>query len=102
MQNCRNCLIIRYFLIAVLFIVLMGLVFTDKTHYLSFIKPYYAAYLVFFFGLAVFFLKLTQYYSYLYSCKVIFLLKNYSINKLNLETVKMFRSDALKANLKLK
>jgi transaldolase len=29
-------------------------------------------------------------------------LKNYSINKLNLETVKMFRSDALKANLKLK
>jgi len=62
MQNCRNCLIIRYFLIAVLFIVLMGLVFTDKTHYLSFIKPYYAAYLVFFFGLAVFFLKLTQYF----------------------------------------
>ena len=40
----------------------MGLVFTDKTHYLSFIKPYYAAYLVFFFGLAVFFLKLTQYF----------------------------------------
>ena len=62
MQNCRNCLIIRYFLIAVLFIVLMGLVFTDKTHYLSFIKPYYAAYLVFLFGLAVFFLKLTQYF----------------------------------------
>ena len=62
MQNCRNCLIIRYFLIAVLFIVLMGLVFTDKTHYLSFIKPYYAAYLVFFFGLAVFILKLTQYF----------------------------------------
>ena len=29
-------------------------------------------------------------------------LKNYPINKLNLETVKMFRSDALKANLKLK
>ena len=28
-------------------------------------------------------------------------LKNYSINKLNLDTVKMFRSDALKANLKL-
>ena len=29
-------------------------------------------------------------------------LKNYPINKLNLETVKMFRSDAVKANLKLK
>ena len=29
-------------------------------------------------------------------------LKHYSIKKLNLETVRMFRSDALKANLKLK
>ena len=60
MQDCRNCLIIRYFLIAVLFIILVGLVFTDKTHYLSFIKPYYAAYVILILGILIFFSKLYQ------------------------------------------
>ena len=62
MQDCRNCLIIRYFLIAVLFIVLVGLVFTDKTHYLSIIKPDYLAYLILFLGLLIFIIKLYQYF----------------------------------------
>ncbi len=61
MQDCRNCLIIRYFLIAVLFIILVGLVFTDKTHYLSIIKPDYLAYLILFLGLLIFIIKLYQY-----------------------------------------
>ncbi len=61
MQDCRNCLIIRYFLIAVLFIILVGLVFTDKTHYLSIIKPDYLAYLILFLGLLIFIVKLYQY-----------------------------------------
>ena len=62
MQDCRNCLIIRYFLIAVLFIILVGLVFTDKTHYLSIIKPDYLAYLILFLGLLIFIIKLYQYF----------------------------------------
>ena len=62
MQDCRNCLIIRYFLIAVLFIILVGLVFTDKTHYLSIIKPDYIAYLILFLGLLIFIIKLYQYF----------------------------------------
>jgi len=60
-QNCRSCLIIRYFLIAVLFIILIGLVFTDKTHYLAIIKPDYLAYLVLILGAFVFIIKLYQY-----------------------------------------
>jgi disulfide bond formation protein DsbB len=60
-QDCRNCLIIRYFLIAVLFIILVGLVFTDKTHYLSIIKPDDLAYLILFLGLLIFIVKLYQY-----------------------------------------
>ncbi len=62
MEDCRNCLIIRYFLIAVLFIILVGLVFTDKTHYLSIIKPDYLAYLILFLGLLIFIIKLYQYF----------------------------------------
>ena len=61
MQNCRNCLIIRYFLIAVLFIILIGLVFTDKTHYLAIIKPHYLAYLILILGAFIFIIKLYKY-----------------------------------------
>ena len=60
MENCRNCLIIRYFLFAVLFLVLVGLVFTDKTHYLAIIKPHYLAYLILIIGLVIFIIKLYQ------------------------------------------
>ena len=61
MQDCRNCLIIRYFLIAVLFIILVGLLFTDKTHYLAVIKPHYLAYLILILGPLIFIIKLYQY-----------------------------------------
>ncbi len=60
LQNCRTCLIIRYFLIAVFFIILLGLVFTDKTQYLSFVKADYVAYIVFIVGIIIFFSKLFQ------------------------------------------
>ena len=39
MKNCKNCLIIRYFIISVLFIIIIALVFTDKMKYLSFVNP---------------------------------------------------------------
>ena len=61
MQDCKNCLIIRYFLITVLFIILFGLIFTDKIHYLAIIKPYYLSYLVLVLGLLIFIMKLYQY-----------------------------------------
>ena len=61
MQNCRNCLIIRYFLISVLFIIIIGLVFTEKTHYLAIIKPDYLAYLILVLGLFIFIFKVLQY-----------------------------------------
>ena len=61
MQDCRNCLIIRYFLIAVLFIILVGLIFADKTHYLAVIKPHYLAYLILILGPLIFIIKLYQY-----------------------------------------
>ena len=57
MQNCRNCLIIRYFLISVLFIIIIGLIFTEKTHYLAIIKPDYLAYLILVLGLIILYLK---------------------------------------------
>ena len=62
MTNCKNCLIIRYFIVAVLIIILAALLFTDKMKYLSFINPEKVSYLVIIFGTLVFLFKL---YSYL-------------------------------------
>ena len=62
MTNCKNCLIIRYFIVAVLIIILAALLFTDKMKYLSFINPEKISYLVIIFGTLVFLFKL---YSYL-------------------------------------
>ena len=62
MTNCKNCLIIRYFIIAVLVIILAALLFTDKMKYLSFINPEKISYLVIVLGTLVFLFKL---YSYL-------------------------------------
>ena len=62
MANCRNCLIIRYFLISVVFIILIGLLFTDKLQYLSFITPELLSYSILIFGFLVFFFKIIQYY----------------------------------------
>ena len=61
MQNCRNCMIIRYFLISVLFIILIGLIFTDKTHYLAVVKTDYLAFLILVLGLLIFIVKIFQY-----------------------------------------
>ena len=58
MTNCRNCIIIRYFIVAVLIIILAALLFTDKMKYLSFINPEKFSYLVFILGILVFLYKL--------------------------------------------
>jgi undecaprenyl pyrophosphate phosphatase UppP len=61
MTNCRNCLIIRYFIVAVLVIILAALLFTDKMKYLSFINPEKISYLVIILGAFVFLFKLFSY-----------------------------------------
>ena len=61
MTNCKNCLIIRYFIIAVLVIILAALLFTDKMKYLSFINPEKISYLVIILGTLVFLFKLFNY-----------------------------------------
>ena len=62
MPNCKNCLIIRYFIIAVLVIILAALLFTDKMKYLSFINPEKISYLVVIVGILVFLFKLFNYF----------------------------------------
>ena len=61
MTNCKNCLIIRYFIIAVLVIILAALLFTDKMKYLSFINPEKISYLVIICGILIFLFKLFSY-----------------------------------------
>ena len=62
MTSCRNCLIIRYFIVAVLVIILAALLFTDKMKYLSFINPEKISYLVIILGTLVFLFKLFIYF----------------------------------------
>ena len=61
MTNCKNYLIIRYFIVAVLVIILAALLFTDKMKYLSFINPTKISYLVIILGIFVFLFKLFSY-----------------------------------------
>ena len=62
MTNCKNCLIIRYFIVAVLIIILAAFLFTDKMQYLSFINPEKISYLVIILGVLVFLFKLFIYF----------------------------------------
>ena len=59
--KCRNCYIIRLFLLAVVFIVLFSLIQSDKLHYLDFVTPSNAATLIVFLGVIMFLVKLTKY-----------------------------------------
>ena len=58
---CKNCYIIRFFLIAVIFIILLALIQNDKLHYLDFVTPANAATLIVFLGVIMFLVKLTKY-----------------------------------------
>ena len=59
--KCSNCYIIRLFLLAVIFIVLLALIQSDKLHYLDFVTPLNAATLIIILGLIMFLIKLTIY-----------------------------------------
>ena len=59
--KCRNCYIIRLFLLAVVFIILFALIQSDNLHYLDFVTPSNAATLIIFLGIILFLVKLTKY-----------------------------------------
>ena len=59
--KCKNCQIIRIFLLSVVFIILLSLIQSDKLHYLKIITPYNAAFFIIFLGLIMFFIKLIKY-----------------------------------------
>ena len=59
--KCRNCYIIRLFLLAVVFIVLLALIQSDSLHYLDFVTPSNAATLIVLLGVIMFLIKLTKY-----------------------------------------
>ena len=60
--KCKNCYIIRLFLLAVVFIVLFALIQSENLHYLNFVTPKNAATLIIIIGLIMFFIKLTNYF----------------------------------------
>ena len=60
--KCRNCYIIRFFLLAVVFIMLFALVQSDNLHYLDFVTPTNAATLIIILGVIMFLIKLTNYF----------------------------------------
>ena len=61
MNDCRLCIIIRFFLVCVLMIIITGLLMTDQLHYLNFVNPWNAVKLIFFLGICLFFFKLIDY-----------------------------------------
>ena len=61
MKNCRICLIIRYFVLSVIFLIVISVTLTDDLHYLSFITPWNAVSLIFLLGFFVFIVKLIEY-----------------------------------------
>ena len=59
--KCRNCYIIRLFLLSVVFIVLFALIQSDNLHYLDFVNPSNAAILIVILGIIMFLVKVTKY-----------------------------------------
>ena len=59
--KCRNCYIIRLFILSVIFIVLFALIQSDNLHYLDLVTPSNAATLIFILGIIMFLVKLTKY-----------------------------------------
>ncbi len=62
MTTCKNCMFIRYFLVAVILIVLVGLIFTENLKYLSFVTPQLLSYLIISSGVVVFIIKIINHY----------------------------------------
>ena len=61
-HKCRNCYIIRFFLLAVVFILLLALIQSDNLHYLDSVTPSNAATLIIIIGIIIFLVKVTKYF----------------------------------------
>ena len=59
--KCRNCYIIRLFLLATVFILLFSVIQNDNLHYLDFVNPSNAAILIVILGIIMFLVKVTKY-----------------------------------------
>ena len=61
MKKCRICMIIRYFIASVFFLIIVALTMSENLHYLSFITPWNAVYLIISLGVVLFLWKLFVY-----------------------------------------
>ena len=61
MKKCRICIIIRYFIASVFFLIIVALTMSENLHYLSFITPWNAVYLIISLGVILFLWKLFVY-----------------------------------------
>lgn len=59
--SCRICRLIRIFLFAVFLIILLALLQKDKLHYLKFVNPENASYLILVMGFLIFIYKIYEY-----------------------------------------
>ncbi len=62
MKGCRLCLIIRYFIASVFLLIIISLTMEEDLHYLSFVTPWNAVYLIIFLGVLLFVWKLYVYF----------------------------------------
>ena len=60
--SCKICRIIRVFLLSVFLIILLALVQKDKLHYLKFITPENAAYVILVLGIMITIYKIFEYF----------------------------------------
>ena len=59
-KTCQNCRVIRIFLLSVLFILLLGVIKSDKLHYLQIVTPMNAALTIITLGCLMFIIKLIK------------------------------------------
>ena len=60
--SCKICKIIRLFLFAVFLLILLALIQKDKLHYLKFITPENAAYVILILGVLITVFKIFEYF----------------------------------------
>ena len=60
--SCKICKIIRIFLFSVFLLVLLALIQKDKLHYLKFITPENAAYVILILGVVITVFKIFEYF----------------------------------------
>ena len=61
MKDCRLCTIIRYFIASIFLLVIVSLTMSENLHYLAFVTPWNAVYLIITLGIILFLWKLYVY-----------------------------------------